>query len=476
MAARIITIDVDGTTIKLMEVRDKRIVKWASLSLEPTMAEGEIALSPKTLGTAVKNLMASSGMEGKDVIVGVSGLYSVNHILPISALPGRLITREAIEAAVAEVMTLPPDELYLSWQTITADDGEPDVLVVGVPREVIDAEMRALKLVGIHPRVLELEALALARAVNKEPALILNIDTADLDIIMVVNGLPEIMRTIAWRPDELSPEDRVEHLAITLELTVGYYDSNHPGAPLDPATPLFITGEMSEDPTLKERLPARVGYPIELLTPPLEYPEHLPVSQYAVNIGLTLRRMAPAKTAESAGYLPPEINLIPEIYKPWRPSSRQIYFSLALIAFVALLFPLYQVTVEAIGKTAVLQTRYDALDSQLQRRKVEIEKRTPLQKAIDDYRSIMNLDGHFTDDLRVIKDEAEKLGVKLSPSISHQGNSISFSYEADDYLTFKAYAKALEESGRFVNPIKLPDESYPPVAGASLTLVPKTGK
>lgn len=473
MAGKIVTLDIDSATIKLMETRGRRVVKWASLSLEPTTAEEgeEEVSSSQTLGTAIKNLMASSGIEGRDVIASVSGLYSLSHLLP-----GRLTTREAIETAAAEIMPLPPEEFYLSWKTIAVGEDETEVLVVGVPREVIDTEIRALRSVGISPRVLELRAMALTRVVNKERALILNIEPADLDIIMVVDGMPEIMRTIAWQPDDLSLEDRVEYLAATLELTVAYYDSNHPGTPLDPTTPFFITGEMSGDPALVEKLLARIGYPVELLAPPLEYPAHLPVSQYAVNIGLTLKGMAPDKTPEPGGYLPPDINLLPEAYKPWKPSSRQIYFALLLIVFIGLLFPMYQVTGEAMGKTANLQAKYDVLNSQLQRRKDEIENRVPLQNAVNDYRAILNLGGYFTEDLEVIKTEARKLGVKLSPAISHQGDSISFSYEADDYLTFKAYAKALEETGRFVTPIELPEETYPPVARASLMLVPKTGE
>ncbi|GAJ20740.1 unnamed protein product, partial [marine sediment metagenome] len=113
-------------------------------------------------------------------------------------------TREAVLEAARDKMPLSMDELYLSWQTITAGGEAQQVLVVGVPRDVIDAEMQALRAAGINPRTLDLKTIALARAVNKEQALILNIEPSSFDIIIVVNGIPEVMRTVAWQQDSLT--------------------------------------------------------------------------------------------------------------------------------------------------------------------------------------------------------------------------------------------------------------------------------
>ncbi|GAI49724.1 unnamed protein product, partial [marine sediment metagenome] len=123
----------------------------------------------------------------------------------------------------------------------------------------------ALRAAGVNPRVLDLKAMALVRAVNREEALILNIEPTSFDVVMVVGGIAEIMRTTAWQEGDLSEEEQAEHLAVALDLTVGFYNSHHPSYPLDPATPLFITGQMSGDLTLIDKLQERVGYPIESL-------------------------------------------------------------------------------------------------------------------------------------------------------------------------------------------------------------------
>jgi len=471
LANKVVTLEIDTSAIRLMETGDGRVVKWASLALDPTLFEDGVISDPRALSAAVRQLMDSSGIKAKNVIASVSGLYSVSRIVAVSTPPGgEVTTREAVLEAAEEIMPLSVDELYLSWQTITAGEGTQRVLVVGVPRDVLDAEIRVLRIAGINPRILDLKAIALARAVNKKQALILNIEPSSFDIIIVVNGIPEVMRTTAWQPDGLTEEDRVEHLAMNLELTVGFYNSHHPDTPLDPATPFFITGQMSRDLDLIEKLPARVGYLLESLAPRLECPKHMPVSQYAVNIGLALKGTAPAKSLEEDGYVPPDINLLPETYKPWRPSAKQVYSTCAVIAAIALLFPLYQLTSGAMGKTADLQAEYTGLNNEMQLIQLEIRNREPLKQAISEYNTIVDMGGGFTEDLKVINSEAERLGVQVD-SIAHAGTSISLTCqtEPESHIVFRAYVTALRESGRF-STVTPPDEKFSYRTGGPIEL------
>jgi len=475
LGKKVITLDIDSTAIRLLETRGDRVTKWASVSLEPGEVEGEVVSNPQALSTKVKQLMASSGIKGKKVSASFSGLYSVSRILPLSNLPGGLTTPQAVLEAASEIMPVDTDKLYLSWQTIATGEGAQEVFVVGVPQDIIDAEVRALRAAGINPHILDLKTMALARVVNREQALILNIEPSSFDIVVVVNGVPQIMRTIAWEQDKLTTDDKVEHLATTLRLTADFYSSRHPDTPLDPATPLFITGQMSGDPALREKLQARLGYPFEPLAPPLKYPENLPVSQYAVNIGLALKGMTPSKEVGQGDFFPPDINFLPAVYHPWKPSARQLYSLGAVIVALFLLFQLYQVTSDALAKTANLQQRYDILNNELQKRQLEIKDRAPLQTAIDEYRTISNMDGNFTEDLKVINSEATEHGVQLQ-SISHASDSITINWQADSYTAIENYLEALEKSGRFSTPIPRPVTGFPFVTSGPTLLEPKTGE
>jgi len=477
---KVVTLDIDSTAIKLLEIRRGVVRKWAAVSFEPGNGEGEVVPDEKTLGTMVKQLMASNGIKARKVVASISGLYSVSRVLPESNLPPAPTTQEAVLEMAKEIMPLSRDKTYLSWQTMAAGEGERLVLTVGVPRDVINNEVRALKAVGVNPHIVELKTMALTRAVNKAQALILNIEPSSFDIIIVVNGVPEIMRTIARQPDSLTTEDAkdavdaVEHLAATLETTVDFYNSHHLETPIEPTIPLFITGQMSTDITLVEKLQTRLDYPVEPLAPPVKYPAYLPISQYAVNIGLALRKTASFENSGQGGPLPLEINLLPESYRPWRPTARLLYSFAVIVMALALLFPLFQITSEATTRTANLQTKFDVLNNQLTLMQLEIQRREPLQKAIGEYHAIVDMGGNFTEDLVTIRSEAEKLGVKVG-SIIHRSNSIEVSCQADTYIAFRQYLTALEESGQFATPIP-PPEGYPYTKGGTIKLESKTGE
>jgi len=198
----------------------------------------------------------------------------------------------------------------------------------------------------------------------------------------------------------------------------------------------------------------------------------MPVSQYAVNIGLALKGTAPSKSLEQTSYLPPDINLLPDTYKPWKPSARQVYFACFVIAAITLLFPLYQMTSGAMGKTANLQAEYTSLNNRLQLIQLEIRNREPLKQAISEYNTIVDMGGGFTEDLRVINSEAGELGVQVE-SIAHDGKNIKVDCqtEPESYIVFREYVTALRESGRFAT-VTPPSEKFSYVTGGPIELEP----
>ncbi len=464
-----VTLDVDGSGLRLMETRRGMVRRWASTSFEPGGNGEEEASDGQALDTAVGQLMASSGIKSRKVTASFSGLYSVNRLLPVSSLALGLATEEAVQEEAKATLPLAGDRFHLSWQTVAVKEDERLLIILGVPRDAVNDQVKALKRAGVNPGVLELRAIALARAVNRRQALILNIEPFSLDVVLVVGNIPVIMRTVAWEPEDLALEDKLEQLLVALEMTVDFYDSHNPSNPVDAsATPLFITGQMSLELALVEKLQAKSRYPVEPLTPPLDYPEHFPASQYAVNIGMALRDMPLSASGEEGGLFPVDINLLPESYRPWRPSSGQVYTFLLVAAAFALLFPVFQVAAEAMDKTSALEAKYNALNTALEKKKLEIKRREPIQKAINEYKSLVNTETNFTADLETIRGEAAELGVQVG-SITHEGERVTVVCQADDYVTFREYLAALEESGRFATPIP-PPEGYPYTKGGTIKL------
>lgn len=477
MASRVLSLDMEATSVRLMETKGGKVMNWASVRLKPGIVKDGVVLDPQALGAIIRQLMSSSGIKGRNIVASVSGMYSLNRILKRTSARGGLLTTEAVQASAQEIMPFSIKKMYLSWGTIPGSNGGEQIFLVGVPRETIDTEVQALRSAGIRSFLLCYETQAIARAVNKAESLILNIGSDSFDIIIVAKGLPEILHTRAWKPDKLTMEERVEYLAVNLEAAVIFYNSRHPEALLSAHTPLVIlermTGQQStENLTLKEKLQALLEYPSEPIVPPLECPAHMSVSEYAVNIGLSAKKTVPSKNPLNGGYLAPYIDLLPEIYRPWSPSARQIFFFCLIMGLIVLLSPLYRINSDAVAETASAQATYNAISDQLQQKQIKIKSRIPIENAIKDYGTILDKHGGFNEELSAIMGEAGKLGIQV-PSIEHGGKVVIFSAQADNYTDFRDYIVALEKSGQFFTPIKPPPEQFPYVKAGTLTVTPR---
>ncbi len=474
LSGRVVTLDISRTHIRLMEMRSGVVRRWADISYDPREIEPETVDGERALGAMVRQLMASSGIKARKVVASVDGLYTVSRLIPVANLPPAPTLEESINEMAPEVLPVSAESIYFFWQSITTSEDEQQVFTVGVPRVVIDSKIRAMKHAGITPNVLELKTMALSRAVNRGQAIILNIEPASFDIVIIVQGVPEIMHSLAWQYDELSGEDAVEYLATNLEMAVDFYNAHHVKLPFGADNPLFITGQLSAEPGLVKRLQERLAYKAEQLLPALTCPPFLPVYQYAVNIGLAQRVEAALQdSSQETGVLSFDVNLLPEAYRPWHPTTKQVYSTVVLVLAVALIFPLVQVTTEEMSKTRNLEIKDTTLKNQLTLKMAEMQNREPLQKAISEYNNLVKREGSFSEDVRVILAEAGRIGVDIS-TIAHNGEDISIVCQAEDYIDFRLYMNALADSGRFATPIP-PPEGYPYTKGGSIKLKAQSG-
>lgn len=464
IAKRVVTIDIDNTSIRLLEVKGRMVTRWGSVPLKPGDSSNQ-----QSLAATIKQLMNACGIRTRHVIVGVSGLYSVSRILSIPNPPGGSSNPQAVDEAIRNAVSLDREGLYFSWQTITADADTRRVFFVGIPRDITDTWLRAVKAAGVSPRMLELRGIALTRVVQEKRALILHIEPSSFDVVIVANHVPEVMRTIAWEQDELTVEDKVEQLAAALELTVNFHNDRNPDNVIDTATPLFITGLMCGDPALMEELQARLRYPVAPLAPPLDYSESLPIYQYAANVGLALK--GKSRNIGRGQSSPFDINLLPEGYRAWKPSTRQLSLAALAVGCVAVIFYLYQATAEVQSKNADLQVRQSILANELQRRQSEIKNRVPMQKAVEEFNTILAMRGSFTENLEVIYARAEEVGVQIK-SVDYESKGVTVYCEASDYTAFRKYLAALESTSRFSSPIP-PPEGYPFTTKGAIKFQPK---
>jgi len=372
-------------------------------------------------------------------------------------------------------MPVPLEELYLCRKLLDAKDSEQRFFVLGVPRDILDTEVRTLAQAGIRPDIMNLKPLALARAVNREEALIIDLEPETFDLVGVVGGIPLIMRTVTSRAEGMTLEDRVPQLTDELARTLQFYNSSYPDHPLGPTTPVFLTGLLADDDAACDLVKAAIDSPIETFIPSLKCPLELPRAQYAVNIGLALRQASSRKTANpgTARLTVVNPNVLPQRYGPQRISPTSILYPLIAMGLAALLFFMYQWRVDVGTEIANISNELVSVNRQIDKmREVTITTAAAIDvteaeadRLEGERESILAAlsTSNLSHSLQLVLDAVPE-GVQIT-SIHQTAEQISLGGDADRESSVADYVLALERTGVFstvyVAPLSEGDDDTP---------------
>jgi len=463
-----VTLNIGATSIRLLFVKGRQVKKWGSMPLAPGLVRDGLILQPKAVGATIDALFKSTKAPKEWVITSLTGLSFTYRTLSLPRMKPALL-EEAIQRGARKEIPLPLEQLYLSWQAIGDKHNELDFFVLGVPRNLVDAVIQTLAEAAIKPCAMDLKPLALARAANRGDALIVSLEPDCFDIVVVANGIPTIMHTITPRGEGSSPEDNIRRLTDELSKTVKFYDSSHPESPLSRTTPLLLTGELSADATTGKLVQAGTEYPVESLTPPLEFPSDLPVALYAANMGLALKKV-PRKMVskgDAARFYDINLDILPRKRRARaRPVPVRYILPLALIVIIGLLFPVYQVKSQADAETMRLQTELSGVRQELHQTRLAASEANQSEDAINEivaeadaleqeHRAILGRGGDFSKDFYFVANALPSEA--YFTTIEIDADQITVEGKANSNLTVISYAMALEAEGGFseVNTAKI---------------------
>jgi type IV pilus assembly protein PilM len=313
MAKRIKTLFINDNTVNLTVVEGKKVKKWASLYLEPGLVSQGVVLDEAQVAEKIKELLKMVKESGGKYVVGLSGLNSLYRLISLPELPEAIIP-EAVKQEAARVIPVPLDEVYLSYQRIPASSGETRVFLAAFPRNVADAAYRMLKTAGIEPYLMDLAPLALCRTLDESRAIIVNTRLDNLDIIIMVDRLPQLIRTLSLPGEAASLAEKIPTITEEIDRTVAFYNSSHKEQPLDATVPMFVCGDLAEAPENWQSLSGKLKCPVSILSSPMESPQSFNPGEFMVNIGLAFKELFPEKGEANVSLV--NFNALPEIYLP----------------------------------------------------------------------------------------------------------------------------------------------------------------
>ena len=439
------TIDIDATSVRLLQTQGEQVERWATARLYPAASpDGDEPSEPvpeADVAAVVRDLLRSSGIKKGEVVASISGLYSIARLLTIPT---------GVEGVVPNVPQLVRDavsseEMRLRWQLLEPHDDLHQVLVLGAPTDTVEEHVVLLRSADLRPSALETKGVALARVVGKREALIAHVEQAGVDIVLVSEGIPQVMRAQVFSPSA-SSEERADHVAQALRQTATFHNT-HSEQPLSPATPLFVVGPEAADPVLLESVRDQVDYDYEEFSPAWEYPPDLPVWEYAVNLGLALRGRAPSAQQDADTTVPLYLNLLPPRQSIFHVSPAMGVIAGMVLFALAVLGVLYGQLTGSQSVTVRLENQLTPIERQVNARRIELSRLSQMEGSITEFADLTAPWGHIAE-IRELIESTVIEGIKLS-ALDVKPTEVGFAATADSIDTAIDFVEVLRATGRF---------------------------
>jgi type IV pilus assembly protein PilM len=453
MAKKITTLFIRDTCINLLVMKGKQVEKWASSPLEPGLVSQGLIVDEAQVADKVKQIFKETGANTKKITIALSGHDSLYRIINLPELPEAVLP-EAIRREAKRTIPTPLEEVYFSYQHLPAlTKGETRIFLVTFPRNLVDALVRTLRQAGVKPYVMDLAPLALCRVPNEPRAIIVNARLEHLDVIVMADRLPQVIRRLVLPGEAESLDERLPLIAEEFNRTVAFYNSAHMEKPLDTTVPVYVCGELAEKPEACQSVANQTGYPMSPLPSPVEVPQGFNPNEFMVNIGLALKELLPVKEEANSSLV--NFNALPEAYMPPSFSILRVLVPVGAVIGIGLIILAVILILNNRAEIGTLRSQVTVAETSV----------TQLQREIATLQAQVNSAGatagglssalttmergrtSIYEDLREIVNLAANK-VVLS-SINHGGSSISVTGTASGVDLIYGYARALRSSPRF---------------------------
>jgi len=451
MAKQVTTLFIRETGINLLVMKGRQVVKWASSPLEPGLVSQGLILDEDLVAEKVKQLFSQHKVKTNKVITGLSGFDSLYRVVTLPELPEAVIP-EAVKREAQRAIPTSLDEVYFSYQGLPGTT-ERRYFLATFPRNLTDALVRTMRKAGVKPYIMELAPLALCRIPDEPRAVIVNARSDHLDIMVMADRIPQVIRTLSLPGEAESPEERLSITAEELDRTITFYNSSHLENRLDSTVPVFVCGDLADAPETWESLVGASGHPVSPLASPVPAPDGFDPNPFMVNIGLALKELLSEK--QGAHYSSVNFNALPEAYVPPSFSIFRVLVPVGAVVIVAAIIFLgvsvlnNRAQIEAAraemrsAETSVTQARRDvtALEADLDKAQGIANALSNMASSIAEDRAEIHGDLH---EIYGLAGDYITLG-----SVNHSGDRVSLSGSAPDVNAVYSYARELRRCGRF---------------------------
>ena len=453
-----VTIAIEDNTLRILLIKGQKVEAWMNYPLPPELSQEEIERDPRQYQRLLSFLFFNRESLKRQTLVSIPGNRALFNTISLPKLKDSLVS-EAVERETRRQLSIEPGQAYLFWQAFRSSKDRQDFLSVAVLKHDYDRTYHLLKGADLKPRLWDLKPLALVRAVGKERAIILDLERDSIDLILVSQGVPIMVRSMTESTD-VPHEELARRLAAYVSETLAYYDSGQQGEIHDVQnSPVVLTGDLAGNQDLVEAIRAVSYVQVEQFYSPLEAPSDFPAASYAAALGLALKHGQSSK--DKSGHQAIDFNVCPEEYSKPAVSTRAATAAVAVLVGAALLFPAWQVydskQLEVSDKYAELKEIQPALDAATEKLALQATDQNQINQTLtlvhgleQDLDTVLSQRGDMAVDLHSSL-AALPPEVNISSYSNSKEDTLTVSGQAKSYGRVLSFAKSLEENPNFAD-------------------------
>lgn len=245
-------------------------------------ARGKV-LDPNGVGHAIRQLVARTEITTTRALVAVSDAIATFRVLDFPTAA----SDQEIGAAVAKALALDPQRIATRWVEVAVQDDRRVIYAVAWDRTTVQGITESVRAAGLDPTAMELKSAAVARVVSEPSCVVLDLESAPAEIVLVDGGVPQ-----QWHAFDLaSPQasGMPQALAGPLRSVIRFHRRNR-GSTFGPTSPVLISTEQELTPQIVFGLQDLVGQPVRMMGMPGRVPPNVRHATYLTCLGLIMRR------------------------------------------------------------------------------------------------------------------------------------------------------------------------------------------
>jgi len=360
------TIHISANCIRLTTVNRNTIHKWAVSQLESGLVRDGKIINVKKVADVIDKLFQSVSAPKRNVIITMSGLPYTYRTIDFPRMKPEQV-EDVMNYNLQSEFTVPLESLYLSWAPINEKHDSVEYFVIGADRQFVNTIIDVANIIEINDWSLDVRPLALARAAGQTNTVIVSLDRADMEMVLVQDGKIMDMHSVQidTDTDSYNRDNYFNVFAGELSKLISYHYSKQNSDFQINAMPIIVTGEVIADSLetvgseeLLEELRDLTGYPVEYLETTIQYPQNFVPADYVTNVGLALRK-SKRKSKSKDDYNDINLDLLRGGYdrKPQSLSFRYIVLPALLVLTIGIAMTL--VNANAHVKAEIIEMEDD---------------------------------------------------------------------------------------------------------------------